>query len=458
VGIGLGEVRACKESSGRVNIYIMPKLKLNNLKTLDTSSKHSAFTIVELLVVIVVIGILTAITVVSYTGVTSKAVAASLRSDLTSAKTKLQMYQVDYGSFPTVMTKTDETLCPSAPTIDNKYCIKPSTGNSFTYYPSTTSTTNTAPDFNLWANKADLYVRITPNSPPTANLTKSCPYGFIVVPGSSTYGTSDFCVMKYEAKADDNGDGIGDTNRTTGYNTWPANTYPISATRKLVSTPQGYPVANISQTTAISASQNYTANCTSCHLITEAEWMTIAQNVLSNPVNWSTGTVGSGYIYSGHNDNNPASAQEADTNDTNGYASTNNTTGSNQKRTLTLTNGEVIWDLAGNVWEWTSGQTTGGQPGISGETAFAWKDWPAVNVTGTLAVNPFPSGTGLSGASAWNATNGIGRLYSYVGDATVRGFLRGGSWLSSSYAGVLTLFLNYVPAYSNYYFGFRVAW
>ena len=25
-----------------------------------------------------------------------------------------------------------------------------------------------------------------------------------------------------------------------------------------------------------------------------------------------------------------------------------------QKRTHTLSNGEVIWDMAGNVWEWTS--------------------------------------------------------------------------------------------------------
>ncbi|PIQ71162.1 hypothetical protein COV88_01465 [Candidatus Saccharibacteria bacterium CG11_big_fil_rev_8_21_14_0_20_41_19] len=42
----------------------------------------SGFTIVELLVVIVVIGILAAITIVSYTGITQKAIIASLTSDL----------------------------------------------------------------------------------------------------------------------------------------------------------------------------------------------------------------------------------------------------------------------------------------------------------------------------------------------------------------------------------------
>ena len=36
-----------------------------------------------------------------------------------------------------------------------------------------------------------------------------------------------------------------------------------------------------------------------------AEWMTLAANVLSVPSNWSGGSVGSGYIYSGHNDNDP---------------------------------------------------------------------------------------------------------------------------------------------------------
>lgn len=57
--------------------------------------------------------------------------------------------------------------------------------------------------------------------------------------------------------------------------------------------------------------------------------------------------VGSGYIYSGHNDNAPASALAADPGDSNGYAGEANT-GGNQKRTLTLSDGEVIWDLCGN--------------------------------------------------------------------------------------------------------------
>ena len=394
------------------------------------------FTIVELLVVIVIIGILASVVVVAYNGISQRAQDASMQSDLAQAKKQIESFYTINGYYP------EANNCPT-PT-KRQVCLKPSGNNILTYTPN------------------------TPNSPTSYTLngvgssiaSANCPTNFIAVPGSSTYGTSDFCVMKYEAKADDNGDGIGDTNQTTGYDTWPANTYPISTTRKLVSSPYGYPVANISQTTAISAANSANGmvyGCpTGCHLITEAEWMTIAQNVLSNPVNWSGGAVGSGYIYSGHNDNNPAKAIQAGS-DTDGYANTGNSAGSNQKRTLTLTNGEVIWDFAGNVWEWTTGQTTGGQPGASTNTGFQWTQWPSVNTTGSLAVNPFPSGTGLSGANTWSSNQGIGQLYSYTADASLRGFFRSGGWNNGGSAGVLYLNLGYTPSFASYNIGLRVS-
>lgn len=132
---------------------------------------------------------------------------------------------------------------------------------------------------------------------------------------------------------------------------------------------------SISQASAISTAL---AACSGCHLISEAEWLTITQNVLSVSSNWSDGSVGSGFIYSGHNDNAPANALAADTNDANSYSGTGNSSPSNQRRTLTLTNDEVIWDLAGNVYERTAGTSTTGQPGITGETGYAWKEWPNV--------------------------------------------------------------------------------
>ncbi|MGB4420403.1 MAG: hypothetical protein WBI29_01220, partial [Candidatus Saccharimonadales bacterium] len=146
------------------------------------------------------------------------------------------------------------------------------------------------------------------------------------------------------------------------------------------------------------------------------------------------------------------------TNPADGYSDTGNVSPSNQKRSLTLTNGEVIWDLAGNVWEWTNGQTTGGQPGITNETGYAWKEWTATPMTtGTLAVNPFPASTGIAGASTWNATNGIGRLYSYANETGLRGFLRSGAWGNGGSGGVLTLGLHGAPSTADASIGFRVS-
>ena len=108
-----------------------------------------AFTIVELLVVIVVIGILAAITIISYTGISNKASVSSLQSDLSNAKKQLALYYVDHGAYPTSIDPN--TKCPtgSAPTPDTRYCLKPSTANTFDYYPASSTYSN----YLLIANK-----------------------------------------------------------------------------------------------------------------------------------------------------------------------------------------------------------------------------------------------------------------------------------------------------------------
>lgn len=405
------------------------------------------FTIVELLVVIVVIGILASITIVSYSGVTQKAKAVSIQADLASAARQLKIFQITNGSenFPTAI------VCPNpGPT---EICLKSSNGNIYNYTPSNGTNPKT---FVLTATNGALSYQVTDNTSPTIASVLTCPTGFIKVPGSVTYGTSDFCVMKYEAKADANSDGIGDTDYTTGYNTYPANTRPISASIKLVSSAAGYPVANISQTTAIAVASNpsFVADCPSgCHLMTEAEWMTVAQNVLSVPSNWSSGVVGTGYIYSGHNDNAPATALIADATGVDTYYLTGQTTG-NQKRALTLTNGEVIWDLSGNVSEWMSNQTTGVQP--TGMPVYGSYEWTAVS-GGTFAVNPYPSGTGLSGSGSWNSTNGIGRIYGQTSDVAIRGHMRSGGWNRIAGAGVLLSDIANNPNGDSFIIGLRVS-
>ena len=93
----------------------------------------TGFTIVELLVVIVVIAILATITIVSYTGISTKATAAVIQSDLDNASKRLKMYQATYGVYPTAL---DMNKCPSSPTADSGYCLQPSSGDSYSNYAS----------------------------------------------------------------------------------------------------------------------------------------------------------------------------------------------------------------------------------------------------------------------------------------------------------------------------------
>jgi alpha-tubulin suppressor-like RCC1 family protein/Tfp pilus assembly major pilin PilA len=73
-------------------------------------------------VVIVVIGILAAITIVSYSGITQRAAAATLQSDLKTASTKLEIYKAENDAYPA--TKTD---------AENAGCLPASDGTDFQY-------------------------------------------------------------------------------------------------------------------------------------------------------------------------------------------------------------------------------------------------------------------------------------------------------------------------------------
>lgn len=383
---------------------------------------NTGFTIVELLVTVVVIGILAAITLISYDGISTRANTASLQSDLAGAKKQLALYFTENNSYPTSL---DANKCVLTPKPDTNYCLKTNSTNTFTY-------TGNEVAYNLTLKKGNTTYGISNNSSPIdTSQPTDCPSGFIPVPGSATYGTKGFCVMKYEAK--DAGNNV-----------------PVSV-------PAGTPWVNISQTTAITNSANV-AGCTGCHLISEAEWMTLAQNVLSVPSNWSSGTVGTDFIYSGHNDNVPSNSLPVTTDDNDGYNGTNNTTGSNQRRTLTLTNGEVIWDMAGNVEEWTTGQIIGNQPGNIGEVSYSLKNWNSLTIPGNFLVNPTPFFTGIVGADSWTASiNGIGGVYSNSGEITLRGFRRGGYINASSGGGVLSIGLSGTPSSFGTGAGFRVA-
>ena len=117
-----------------------------------------------------------------------------------------------------------------------------------------------------------------------------------------------------------------------------------------------------------------------------------------------------------------------------------------QLRTHILSNGNVIWDIAGNVWEWSDAYINGVADRMA-VTADAWQEWSVVtdynNLSYTRPQNP-----------SWLSTNGIGKVY-VTATAGQRGFFRGGAWNNGAAGGVFTLFLNDAPSVVSAVLGFR---
>lgn len=288
-------------------------------------------------------------------------------------------------------------------------------------------------EISQWKKKAEIYK--------TQNGIH-CPDGYAFVYGKHVLGTTDFCVMKYEAK------NIGGEARSEA---------------------AGAPWTAISQSGAIAL-----AAAAGGHLITESEWMAIAADVLSIKYNWSSGKPGTGYIFQGHVDGNPAQAIAASDDDNDGLAGftggTGAVVGSNSQRVLILSSGDAIWDFSGNVAEWT--QQAVGSPvhnvssiGVSGVTHFQWHQW---NTGSPLSVGNLPSKSrpiSLVGVDpalfapvpSWSSSRGIGRIYANYGDSSSRAFQRGGDWNSYISGGVLSLSLDRGAAETSEFVGFRVA-
>lgn len=364
--------------------------------------KVTGFTIVELLIVVVVIAILAAVTIVAYNGVTQKATASSLQSQLTQIYKAVSNYYTTNNAFPAQLADAN---------------VKPQAGTSYTYGFDNPSNPT------AWCASAtinSIMYRVASDSsvPILGNCSGyfACSAGFVLVPGNTTFGTSDFCVAKYEAK---NVGGMA------------------------VSQAAGTPWVSINQTDAITAAA---AACSGCHLITEAEWMTVATDLYNVASNWTGGAVGSGSLYLGNNDGVPGTPLDASADDTNGYYGTGNAAGSDQRRTFYLSNGNVIWDLTGNAYDWTQGTIAAGQqPGLSSDSAYSWKSWnnSFLNMYGLPATSQ-PNAMNAS-AISWSS-KGLGSLYSNHADTSTRGFLRGGHYGNTTNGGLFTLNLNYRPS------------
>ena len=165
-----------------------------------------------------------------------------------------------------------------------------------------------------------------------------CPEGFIPVPPLKGYTKKLFCVAKYEMKNDGSDSAVSQTD--------------------------GRPWAKITKEESAQKCRDMGAHYS---LILNDEWQTLARNIELVAANWHTGVVGASKegLNGGHAgidshgpDPSPVTFKTLSASDNDDEAcfavgrECDGNTWHYRRRTHTLSNGEVIWDVAGNVDEW----------------------------------------------------------------------------------------------------------
>jgi formylglycine-generating enzyme required for sulfatase activity len=194
--------------------------------------------------------------------------------------------------------------------------------------------------------------------------------------------------------------------------------------------------------------------------------------------NWSGNAVGTGVLNRGHSDNdisatevlnswcfgctNPNTSLSGAPNsvsDSNGYFATGASSayaawntlgaspaaGSEQKRTYILSNGEVVWDFGGNVWQWVSDNYS--TLSLSPAILEVWGEYSNTTnfpVSGVNRLNFAPSGS-------YSSSQNAGQLLGGSAGAV----LRGGNWSPASYDGLFTANLSGGPTNTYSSVGFR---
>lgn len=360
-------------------------------------------------------------------------------------------------NFQSISTGSPISSLPVDPTNSS------STHLYYSYFPGSGSfKLSSAPESQKYASAAAQDSKMFQSG---SNVALGGGSAWTLVSANSAFGTPNFWVMKYDAKCVTSGQSAGLTSPATAYQTYDNATTPCTSanSRNVASVADGYPIANISHTNAV-------AYCASigAHLLTNDEYMTIVRDAEAVASNWTGGAVASGALFSGHNDNVPAYALPASADDTDGYSGTGNVSPSNQRRTFTLSNGSVVWDFAGNVWQHVARSvlnvgdltTTMSLPACSdGLAAWGWCDFS----TAAPYISAWSSDVAQAKVApsdpSWYASQGMGRVYTYkngVNQGTTV-FLRGANWNNGSYAGAFALSLDWGTGSADSTVGFRCA-
>ena len=293
---------------------------------------------------------------------------------------------------------------------------------------------------------------------------ESCPDGFVFVSGSSYFETSSFCVMRWEAKAyDTNEEEVVADGCDGGCNANWADSSIVP-----VSVAEGVPWRRI---TANSGNYDAIDACESqgWRLINNREWMTIARHIEANPDNWEDGVVGStvgdggGLNRGAHRNNNQPAFNGSEDCLYFRYNSCGDSGDFVDRRTFYLSSGEVVWDFAGNLWNWVDfmedGSSIPSGNACSGDSQ-VWRGFNGDSINDCVFSNGFSQNSSVDKRfevgplGGFNAVDHrVGRIYPR--DTTNRFALRGGGWSYSGGAGVFALYLHLAPSSAHTHIGFR---
>ncbi len=273
------------------------------------------------------------------------------------------------------------------------------------------------------------------------NVGITCPTNYLVV-GSNTdvLVSKAFCVAKYEMKI------LGDDNGNQAY----------SAAFVADSRVSGTPWVNINRNQSITECQALGAGY---DLISNAQWQAVAREIelvqtAGVYLNWSNGsTSGANAISRGHTDSGPSNALAASIDSDPCFGTTNTNCANNahpdftQKRTHFLSGGEVIWDVAGNVWEWVKQDIVAGPPYEGGNNFISQQPWTS-DLNHPEMWGPFANYTTKSSGEY----GGLG--YGFLG-VSAGAVIRGGDLFNGIGSGVFSANLNNGPLSSGTTVGFR---
>ena len=267
---------------------------------------------------------------------------------------------------------------------------------------------------------------------------------YIDVPANDDLGVPAFRVMKYEAKRDISAGGTGKAVSKEGEAPWKGvNRRDAIEKCKLINSE----ISEYNINNDVNEDGTYA-------LISNSEWMSLARDIENVPANWTSGIVGTGCLFTGNVGATPACEGSADSEEDvdSGYNHGSPDYGPDRSNTakLTLSNGEEIWDLSGNLWEitdWYVSQDDKAYVSADGGPKSDWRDFkdldtnieedskmpPALWAPSDLK-HPDDPNLDLDGS------NGIGRYYAAetINDGSYA--FRGGAFnIDSQNAGIFTL-------------------